>query len=337
MRIFGDLIQFLDISFANITESDGIEIIGLINDNCTESLSQLHLKECFGNVLNPLNKIFRNVYIATYSTSSVNDLKIASNGLSLKLSEIFPKLARLQVKIADINDWQMIGDEFPYLRSLVIDLPEPVCMDTKQPNVASLLKNSPNINSLVMRYSSLALLKVASTSLSNLKVLHLLDFSMCEYDGDKIYFKNVVSLDILSTCSDEQIPDKLVFNNVHRLTMRFDFRFTDRWIRFFRNLGSKTLEFLDIELDAMTTKQLLAIADTQPNIKIARIVSAMEISGDAIIGFVQRCSNLFELQIEMGLIDVNERNMLEERLHNEWDITYNYLGRNGVIAISFTR
>lgn len=335
LRIFGDLIHFLEISFDNINELVGNEIIGLIQDSCTESLQQIHLKECYGNILNPLKKPLPNVYIATYSTSLSYDLKRNSTGLMFKLSELLPKLVRFHVKLANINDWEMIGDKFPHLRSLNVELPDPV--SATQPNVESLFENSRNINSLIIRYSSLKLLKAASTFLNNLNILEISDFAISEYDGEKIRFNNVSHLNILSTCSDDQIPEKLLFNKVQTLTMRLGYEFTDKWIRFFRNLGSKTVEFIDIKSDTVTSKHLIAIADTQPNIKIVTISSRTEISADAIVSFIEKSPELFKLQIEMGLIDVNDRQMMEDKLQHRWDIMYDYLGRNGVIFIHFTR
>lgn len=332
MRIFGDLIHFLDISFTNIFALDGKEIMEMVSDNCTESLSQLHLKECVGNVLSPLIKPFPNVGIATYWTSFGNAL--GSSGLSMKLNELFPKLQHLQVKIRNVDDWQMVGDRFPYLRSLNVELPEAV---SAQPNIESLFENSPTILSLTIRFSSLKLLKAASIYLNDLSTLQLFDFTVEKYDGDRIQFTNVNSLDIFSSCSDDQIPDRLMFSKLRRLTMHLEFEFTDKWIRFFRNHRGKTVEYFDFYAEALTKKQLLLIAETQPHIRLANIECVKEISADAIIGFIERSSNLFQLQTQMSLIDVRERNMLDEQLHNEWDIKYNYLGQNSVIVITLTR
>lgn len=328
---FGDLIQFLDISFEHMDKVLGKQIGGFVTKNCTESLVEFHLRNCYENVLDELTESFGHVNIATFSTHRTDKFEIGLN--TLQLSEMFPKLRRLYVRIRTSLDWGLVGDEFPHLRTFSVELPEPDRLTV--PNVEKFLKGSPQINSLTLRYTSLRLLKAASQFLSQLNILHILDFSDEHYEGSQIQFRNVSRLNITLTRNNQQIPQKLAFYELRMLSLNLNFDFTNQWIQPFAKKASKSIDLLEIQSTAFRDTHLTTIAAKQPNIKLAFISSDKKVSADAIVQFLEKCHQLSSLHMQIGLIDMAERQILEERLIEVWNVDYYYASNS--ITIRFTR
>lgn len=325
------MIQFLDISFEYMDKVLGQQIGGFVTNNCTESLVEFHLRNCYGNVLDELTKSFGKVNIATFSAHATD--KFVMGLKTLQLSKMFPKLRRLYVRIRTALDWKLIGDAFPHLRTVTLELPEPDHLTV--PDVETFFKSSPHINSLTMRYTSLKLLKVASKFLPQLNVLQILDFSDEHYDGSQIQFKNVSRLNITSTQYNQQIPKKLAFYQLRLLSLNFNFDFTDQWIQPFANQASNSIDLLEIQSTALRNSHLTTIAAHQPNIKLAIILSDEKVSADAIVQFLEKSQQLSSLHMQIGLIDMTERKILEERLMAVWNVDYYYMVNS--ITIRFSR
>lgn len=331
LNTFGDMVQFINISFNDINVIKGREIGSFIAENAIQSLKELHLINCHESVLDELNRPFPNVTIASFSTHSIDAF---ANANTMKLNQLFPNVKRLNVKIANVNDLQFVGDTFTDLRSLIVDLPEPRTLSMT--DIEILFKGSSTINTLTIHRSSLKLLRAASRILVNLNILQLLDFSDDSYQGKPIQFKNVYHLHITMTRTNSQIPQQLVFHQLRKLSLSFDSGFTDQWIQLFSNQVSKSVQVFDIKAMTFTQNQLLKIAQHLPNIKVAAIRSDKKISSDTIIRFLDTSKQLFSLQVQCALIDVCERKQLDEQLQHEWDIMYHYPSIN-MIALTFSR
>lgn len=314
LKLFGDLVQFIQILFSNIDEMDIKEIIGFINNNCTESLTKFHLKNCDRIVLNEFKKPFPHVKKATFLSVSKNKSQI-----DIKLNQIFPHVQSLELKIVDFDDWELIGDKFLDLKMLTVELPEP--NDSYYPDIGGLFKESRNINSIVINYISLKMLSVASEFLLNLKTLSIVTDILDEpYDGDKIHFSNVTHLVLNYKDNKSKIPEKMVFTELHELDLRINSDFTDEWIEFFKNQQNKIIYKCQLSFRTMTSQQLIAIADSQPNIIMAYIRNTKDLSVDAIIKFLEKCKQLVFLNLKEVLINVAERKILQEKLSSNWGI-----------------
>lgn len=315
LQTFGDLIQLIDISFDDINETEGSEIVRYISENGTNSLTQLNLRNCYAAVLNELKKPFSHVKSSIISTNLTS--KLSKSGDKLNLSELFPKLKRFDLKICNANDWDFVGDGFPYLKSLTVEFPE--VMEFDRIDFERFFKTSPNINSLSISNSSLMILKAASDFLPNLKCLKIFNFSTDNYEGDEIQFKNVSSLHMTSTHDNERIPQNLIFTQLQTLTLRLEYDFTNQWNEFFGNESSKSIEFFDIQANSFTKTQLMVIAENQPNIKWAFVQSKTELSAEAIVCFIEKSKRLFSLSYT-SLTDISQQQLLKEKLQNEWSI-----------------
>lgn len=332
LRTFGDLMQAISISFYYIDETKGIEIIECINRNSTE-LIKFEVNDCYGKVLERLKTPFSKVYIATFSANSYRDFN--NNVLTQKFDRIFPQLQHLFVKTVNENDWKIVGNKFPHLKSLTVDLPEPI--EPGRPDVDSLFKNSPDINSLTISYSSLKILKAASDFLPNLNVLEVKRLSNDVYDDDQIHFKNVTVFSMTVTSENEQIPQKMDFTQLQMITLSLSFDFSDEWSTFFNNHEENTIEFLDLTADSFGEKHLSNIVERQPNIKWAFIHSKTKISADSIADFVEHSKRMFRFQLVARLIDISQRDFLEGKLEDEWDIEMSYLNYNDYLEVTLKR
>lgn len=333
LNLFGDLIQFINISFIDINQVNGNIIIASISAKCINSLRELHLMNCHGWVLNGMTKSFRYVKHASFSTRPNGNFRIGPD--TLRMNKMFPNLRRLAVKANNIMDLDFVGDEFPWLRSLTLVLPESDYYFSID-RIERLFQTSPWINKLTLHHSSLELLQIVSENLHNLKVLQLLDFSNDFYGGQQIEFKHVNSLAIKSTRSNSKIPATLVFYQLHTFSLSLNFEFTDQWIRLFSNQMKKSIEFVEIESYQFTSDQFLKIVKTLPNVKIASIRSEKKIPINAIIRFLKENKQVLVLNLKTALINVAEREWMEEKLQLDWDIDYNYPSINE-IALTFTR
>lgn len=311
-KIFGDLIQFIDISFKEINDTSIKEIIGFINDNCTESLKQLHLKNSSSIILNGFKKPFPKVEKATFLSLSNVQSKI-----DIKLDQMLPRLKRLELEIVNNSDWELIGDNFPNLRTLIIQLPEP--SDSVYPDIGRLFEGSKNINSLRINYITLKVLKTASNYLTNLKVLVVSKDILNEpYDGDQIHFSSVSVLDLVLKDTNSQAPGKLTFTKLNKLFLSVD---GDGWIEFFKNQQKNPIFICQLNFDDLTNQQLVAIAGSQPNSKLTVINAgkATNLSVNAIINFIEK-SKIFFLNFYGAPINVADRKTLEEKLSLSWTI-----------------
>lgn len=320
LRIFGDLVHFLDISFSQINETSKKSIIEFINDNCTESLTQLHLKNCDGLTLNEFEKPFYKVKRTSFLSSS-NPSNVKSKIL-IKLDQVFPELRSLNLKIVNVDDWSLIGNEFPNLRNLYIDLPEPT--DEIYPDLGSLFKKSQKINSLQINYISLGMLKEANNFLLDLRKLDILvDIFDDSYDGDQIHFSNVTHLHLYSAHNNPQVPAKIVFTQLHELYLNIKESFTDEWIKFFENQQKKTIYVCQLNFGDLNNKQLITIAEKQPNIQWATINpgNATNLTVDAIVTFIEKSKKLSLLEFSRDSVNVAERAILQDKLSRYWTIS----------------
>lgn len=332
LNLFGDLIQFINISFIDINQVNGNVIVTSIAAKCTTSLRELHLMDCHDMVLNGLTQSFPSVKQASFSTRPNGNFQIEPD--ALRMNEMFPNLTRLVVQVNNIMDMDFVGEKFPWLRSLTLVLPESEYFAFN--SIERLFQNSPSINKLILHHSSLELLQIVSENLNNLKVLELIDFSNDFYAGQPIEFKHVNSLAISSTHSNSKIPETLVFYQLQTFSLRLSFRFTDQWLQIFSNQLNKSIEFVEIESYRFTLNQFSSIAKMLPNVRIASIRSEKKVPINVIIEFLRENQRILIFDLKTALINVAEREWIEENLQCDWDINYDYPSINR-IGLTFTR
>lgn len=321
MKLFGDMVQYVDVSYSDLSEDEGSSIGEYIVENCATSLIELNLKNCYGTVLNKLQKPFPNINNTIFSTHQVKAFDVAAE--TLTLDKMYPSLKRLNVNVANVNHWKIVGDKFPHLRALTVVIPRPEY--TNFPDIAKLLNESRSINSLALTYSSLDLLRRASQVLPQLKVLQLNEFADNFYEGEKIEFKNVSMVRITSTRKVEsaQVPESLAFKHLQSLSLSLSASgLSDKWINFFEQPKSQSVESLELSLNGVLSNQLTAIARHQPHLNSVVIKSEKTVPSDEIVSFLENSEHLTWLVLQSGFIDVAELSILEGRLQPMWLIEY---------------
>lgn len=331
-KTFGDLIKAITISFYYIDEPKANQIIECINQNATE-LIKFEINDCYGNVLEKLKKPFSKVYTATFSVNSYRNFNYSV--VPLKFDGIFPQLQQLFIKTVNENDWKIVGEHYSQLKTLSVELPE--VTENGRPDVESLFQNSPNINSLTIIYSSLKILKAASIFLPKLNYLSVDRLSNDVYEDDKIYFNNITALSIRETDENDLIPQLMVFNQLKIIILNFRFDFTDVWCLLFKNQKQNSIKILDLTADSFENRHLSSIVEFQTNIKWAFISSKTKVSADGMVNFIERSKSMVKFQVVGRLIDISQRDFLEEKLEESWNIDLNYLNYNDYIEISLQR
>lgn len=317
LKLFGDMVRFVEISFADLDETNSATLTTTVVENCANSLVELQLKNCFGSILDNLQKPFPNVNVTVFSTHSTNALTIGTN--TWKLNRLFPNAKRLSVSITNIDYWKVVGDSFPQLRVLNVVNPKPTYSAVI--DIGSLLNNSRSINSLTLSYSSLALLQTASQALTQLNVLELNEFADDFYTGTDINFQNVSTLRIATTIINAQMPEKLSFNGVNSLTLSLGYNFTDEWLQFAQKT-SQRVEWLTLKTLAINADDLKTIAHEATQLKLASIVSDLKMPTTEIVSFLEHSPKLQWLDVKSALIDAAERNGLEGLIEKTWLVEY---------------
>lgn len=332
LNIFGDLMQFLNISFIDINEANGKEIGAHVAAKCYKSLKELHLMHCHGMVLSELKRSFVNVIRASFSTRLNGQFEFDEH--SMTLDEMMPNLNHLNIKVSFVDELEFVGVKFPTLRSLTLILPER--RDLTVVTLENLFQQSPNVNTLTIHYTSLVLLRSVNRYLPKLSILQLYDFSTDLYRGKPIHFKNVNHLVLTASWNNDQIPEMLAFHQLRTLSVHLGFSFNDQWIKLFSNQASKSVEILEIQSNWFAANHLHAIAENLPNVKVMSISCEKKLPTDAIIEFLDTNHHLFEVTLLSTLINVTERTRLEKKLQLKWNIEFNYPSIN-VISMTFSR
>lgn len=317
LKLFGDMIRFVEFSFADLDETNAATLAATVVENCANSLIELQLKSCFGSILDNLQKPFPNVNVTVFSTHSTTALTIGTN--TWKLDRLFPNAKHLSVDIANVDYWKVVGDALPQLKVLTVVHPKPTY--SAAIDIASLLNNSRSINSLTVYYSTLALLQTASEVLPQLNVLELNDFADDFYTGSDITFQNVSNLRIATTTNNAQVPEKLSFSGVKSLTLSLGFEFTDEWHQFVQKTN-QNVQLLNLKTTTIKTDELKTIAHESAQLKLATIVSTQKVPTTEIVSFLEHSPKLEWLIVECALIDTGDRNVLEGLVEQTWLMEY---------------
>lgn len=316
MKLFGSMMKYVDVSYTDLTETEVASITESLSENCVDSLIELNLQNCYGLIMEQLKKSFKKVNATVFSTHPTKAFSIGT----MTLSKLYPNLKRLDVNIAQIDQWPIVGEKFPHLQSLAIVIPKPNY--DAMPNISGLLNASRSINTLQLKYSSLELLQKASEVLHDLKVLSVNEFTDNFYEGLPIQFNNVSNVRITSSVDNAQNPENLAFKQLRSLSLNLDFNLNGKWIDFFGNAQNHGLEMLELTTNAVKTDQLKEIATLQPHLKWVTITCKTPIPADEIVGFLENSKYLTLLELQSAAIGASELSILKGQLQHHWHIEY---------------
>lgn len=223
---FGDMIHGLSIDFDAIEVEKGVQIIQLLDDVIiSDTLSFIELKNCKGNVLDELEKPFKNVHCLIFSTSRTEHFQPKDDQ---RLSNIFPELIILAVEDTKASDWTFIDGKFNKLLSFGVSLPKTRTVnDVNETQISSFLSKNNELTGLMVNYATLKMLKEINKFVPNLPTLKINqvadDYLQYEGDIDIIEFEKVEHLFI--TVDDQQVIEKVVFKQVESITLEIESEF----------------------------------------------------------------------------------------------------------------
>ncbi|XP_055310969.1 uncharacterized protein LOC129573863 [Sitodiplosis mosellana] len=326
LKLFGDMVQYLAIHFESIDTLIGRKIVKLVNSNCVDSLMMLTLEDCKENVLDDLNSTFPAVVASAFSSSSWRRLVIRED--TPTLNELFPKLNQLQIEYTRASDWKMIGDEFPNLTSIHVNLPKiKVAELPDETFVVNLTRKSPEIKQFSIKHSSLSLLKEIHDTLPKLDHLELHYFAnnYSNLDDDlniTIRFDNVISLTVFEDKSDYKTPEKIHFPQLQQLRLNLQPEFTGTWIDFINEQLSQTINSFDLSVGILTNEHLLTIPVILPNLQSTIIRCGTDFSANEIMAFLG--NGEFLQKVEMVIqMEKTQQNILRSKLQRNWKYSIN--------------
>lgn len=316
---FGDLLHKIRVSFENISVAEGKEIVKKIAENCSKSLEALALENCQGTVLDGLTTILPYVFTLKFSTSPTDRLEVKAE--QLKLNEIFPGLYALHLGYITATDWPFIGDKWPHLEVLNVQLRkamEPNREDAS--HVMNFLHNNQQIKHLTVHHSNLNLLKMTSEILPQLDFLSLINLSddYWNYDGEPIRFDSVRTLSV-ETDTEDQTPEKILCHHLDRLRLKIKHTFTEKWADFLTNQVNSNLSHFEVKTDVLSKEQFLLLAHKFPDLQTIEVASKSKLAADDITAFIGSSKSLQNLDVHIQM-DGAEQRRLSDVLPLEWNI-----------------
>lgn len=318
LKTFGEFIIKIIVSFAKFESNEGQEIVKYINNYSLKSLMDLKIRNCKDNVLDDLKSTFFNVKALTFSSDPSKNLQINIDPVTFE--RIFPMLESLTLQYTTIIDWAIVGEKFPQLKRLSVDLPaEKTQFRPDETHVKNLLQNNLKIEMLSIEYATMSLLNAANTILPHLKDLEL-RFLSKQYLNEKcdpIRFNNVKLLAIHSDHSEVEVPANIYFSQIKELGIYVEPIFTSKWSEFIANQVNKNVDKLVLMSQNLSEGPLSDTATHLPNLNIVTIRSESYCSAVDVLSFIENSKNLDKLNVFVAMKE-HEQNELQLKLRNDW-------------------
>lgn len=325
MKNFGDLINSLDIQFDRLNATLSVEFVGLVNDNCFNTLKALSLARCNGSALDELTNAFNSVESFTFSTEK---LRVNSEN---RLNKLVPNVNHLNIEYTYSSDWAFINGAFPHLSRFQVIFPENKTPDSvRKSDITNFLKNNTRINDLTIVRTNLQLLKEAYDILPQLDRVWLrwLPKNFVGKQKEPIYFDNVKNLAIHSFLGE--IPEKCMFNQVETLFLYVQVKSTRKWFEFLSNQVNKNLS--QLSLFNINRDDFSAMPELFPSLQTAYITSSWYYVATRIVEFIEKSASLNYLKLVV-MMGEEEMERLQETLPKGWNAQFQTSGQYEVQII----
>lgn len=329
LTTFGNLIHLLKINFDKIESNHATEIVKSVNDRTSNTLKSLYLTECYGKVLDELKNQFSEVFTLSITTAKHFEFSDKNR----KLNQLFPNIQFFLASDMSVSEWTFIDGEFPFLNSFHVKLSEKTGNAFDESHIASFLKKNTQIKEISIIDSSLKALKDANDILSNLNSLEIDGLSK-NYGDDKIdsvHFKNVKKLRVIANVENE-IPQKVVFDQVDDLFIKTQNKFSTKWFDFISNQIHSKVNSFKLETVDLTKDQLLTIPNKMPDLKAVIVQSPVKFANDEVVDFVQTNKHLETLELIIKM-DKADQDKLEKTLEKDWTVVFAPEGSDGNVKI----
>lgn len=326
---FGDLINYIEVDFKDISAADGKEIVQRINDHCS-ALVSLKLNNCHGNVLDDLTGEFPTISNVFFSSHRSEELSIKPD--NKRFRELFPNLFFLHIgNVKTLNEWTYIGgtyEKVPHI-NLHDELNE-----NDEVHFIEFLQQNPQLMGLSIHFANRRLLSKLNGILADLKFLYIEGLSTVYPNHGLVHIGGLKQFSFTAKSRDE-IPDGIDLHDIKELSLDIPFSFNKKWIGFLKNLANTTLNKLRLKTKSLKKIQLLTIAQTLPNLQEVNIEVESNINVNDIEEILKSFENdnLERFTLGAGLTEANAIEL--GQLLEEWDV--NYENKNGKTQIIFDK
>lgn len=364
---FGRDIYSIIVDFQEIGVIEGKEIVEYINDECYETLEKIRLLNCKGDVLDRLKNEFKKIKVVRFSSSVSEDLTFDTHGH--RMQNIFPTLSVLRVYHTTPSDWTFINGKFPHLKAFEVHLPQTIQNDTINSwHISSFLMNNKKIRDLTIVHPTLKLLKVVNEKLDQLERLGIVGLSgsylnilnkpfqfrqlkhlmLCpnlENEGSNLRTTFRITENESSTKTKQpryrgqnnEIPWKIYFPSLDRLSLRIKHNLTSEWMRFISKKIDSDLSELKIKTQELARGYFQAIPGIFPQLTEVHILCQSRFTASDVLTFMKDSKSLTSLKLEIS-IDGLEYKRLFKRLDKMWTSKrYNLSEYHGTVFMTFRR
>lgn len=306
---FGSVLSKVEVNFDDLNENVHAEIIQSVNS--IDSLVDLHLHQCKGNIFRGISKPFGNVKNLRLQ-GQLNTLKSAT----LQLNALFPALESLDVGYLYVSDAKSIEQKMPHLKHLHVEF---LKVAFSESNIENLMKFNPQITSLKLRFNSPEFVQKVSKWLPNLEKFkfELKSSNAKSGFGPEIRLNNLKEAEIHSF--PLYSPRKLQLKQLETLNLYFTGALSNSWIQFIA--ANSQLKSVRIHDGLVNDEQLLKLAGMD-HLTDAVIGCDYDISIETVVGFLRKSPTLKTAYLKN--IDKSTHDSLRAKLNGEWKLlSYN--------------
>lgn len=271
-------------------------VFQLIQEKCTDSLEQLHLKR--------LGKYF--FLNTTTPFKSVTNLSLTSEVTAIgneryNLSDLFPALRNLHLSY--VNAWNLnrLTVNYPHLKHLHIDvyqfdIPEFV---TERESI-ELIKKNAHIQSLSLRRVQPNLLKTVAENVKNLQKFELYEYDEADNQTNHFHFDSVKSFK-MSENVVRSMPANITFANLDEFVVQA-YPKDSRYISFVEK--HKSLKrFSVIGYYGLKNEEILRLAAANLTLDDISIVTDMDVKADSIVELIKSGKQLKQVHLNIRASD----------------------------------
>lgn len=255
------------------------------------------------------------------SISVVNVAEVRAG--PLHLNEVFVNVRRLSLNLDSSVDYSFLDFSYPNLLELNVKLSD-YSLEYKD-QIFDLLEKNPQIRKFTPIYFPEDSVKMINDLLPNLEELTL---QKLEIESGTVQFKQLKHLTFLF-CHRPRSVDKLVLPKIESLTMGYVPDMFNTWNTFFKNhqhlkrlqigiFSNKPMDFTFVKLISQLPNLNEIVIDGTPDINTETVIQITKYHKDL---------TKFEYKnLDNGQKIVNEKQILQEILGNEWNIQEIYGG-----------
>lgn len=300
LKYFGCVIKKLKITYANIDLIESKLITRYLNKYCSDSLTELQLENCGGNILKYMNRPFKNVEHLTFGQRLLD----VSNETPL-MNQTFPNVQRLSLDLTEFSS-QYPGCHLPHLIHLDLNINDL----RDESNVIKVIESNPYVRSINLRSISPNILEIISKMQPNLQNL---TNSMFPYGVNRIHFTNVVTFKVEDSLTS---PSNFSFSNLKDVRMNCYGEQCNNWIDFVRDHNN--LSRFYIGYSDMNDLQFERLSDL-PNL-VEMVIEHLQrnfFAIDTVVRFLNTHPNL--QTFKLGSCQDSDKKTFKQSLEKEWE------------------